>query len=435
MEKGIKYIGKWFLPNQEDKALSGTLTYIPNKSITLEGIGGLSGENDIFQTFQSNDGFDVIYGCAYNYSNKQIYRDITLFNCSNGAKTYNSNSKFPICIHKIEYCLVGAHIENINNPIFSRFTARIDSMVDWCNPGVLEQYFKFNEEKQVGAGVYFNSDKIKEPITTVEMSDTFQLSLIRNINYNPGGHKINMAEYTEVEFVDQEKMNIFNIRQRLNIFEQFMSFMSLCNVYASEISLFDNTYLTKLAGGTKGNPIKIDLYYVNKNESDAHRYMLVNYNEITSDFPNIIKKWFDIDAIIAPIRNHLIRSLKQRTSYDSTDFVIVAHALEGYYIRFVDNDKDKKIKTRYNNLFNRFRNLQILTNQTFNAKAAADSRNYYSHFFEKERHHIVLDGLELFTLYRQMRVLLICCVLELIGLDLNTIDRITSSSDSKIFKL
>ncbi|MGL4805586.1 MAG: HEPN domain-containing protein [Bacteroidales bacterium] len=177
----------------------------------------------------------------------------------------------------------------------------------------------------------------------------------------------------------------------------------------------------------------LELIYVNENYSDTPKDYLTDYEKIKGIYPVMITKWYNLSIDLAPIRNHLIKSLRRKSVFDYSDFVIVAHALEGYYIRFVNNGR-MQIKIRYKNLFDRFSDLKVFENQVFNEIAAADSRNYYSHFFEKETRHQVLDGLELHNLYKQMRVLLICCILELIGIDIDTINTITSSSNSNVFK-
>lgn len=65
------------------------------------------------------------------------------------------------------------------------------------------------------------------------------------------------------------------------------------------------------------------------------------------------------------------------------------------------------------------------------AKAAADSRNYYSHFMSRPAGKSILDGVELYSLTARLRLLLICCLLSFIGMDNSRIEAILKRSTSR----
>ncbi len=430
MIEKIEYKGKWFLPNS-DTSVSGTLTYMPDDSIILEIIGGLNGEGDIFDTVKANNNCNIIYGDAYNTSNNNFYK-ITLINCT-GSWTCNIESNFPIIRYNVQHYLVGIHLNGLEDKIFDKAVARIDSLSEWCNPGIINTYFTTTEDEITCRGIYFNSDKVKERIVSTEISDSLQLIISKDLDYKRSDLNASMTQHTELEILPADKITIDDIRQKLYIFEQFMSFMSLSNVYVSKIVLYDYNEYQELSNGDKLYK-KIDFYYLNPEKSDISKELLVKYHEIADSYPEMIKKWYDVSEDIAPIRNHMVRSLKHRASFDSTDFVLVAHALEGYHTRFIDNSR-RELKYRYTGLLTKFKGLAIIENLKFDIKEAVDSRNYYSHFFIKGSKHKVLDGRELHKLYRQMRVLLICCILDLTGHDINSINKIITSSNSYILKL
>lgn len=45
-----------------------------------------------------------------------------------------------------------------------------------------------------------------------------------------------------------------------------------------------------------------------------------------------------------------------------------------------------------------------------------DSRNYYSHFVDRSKKPKTLDGMELYSLTEKLRIVLLCLILELLGL-------------------
>ncbi len=69
-------------------------------------------------------------------------------------------------------------------------------------------------------------------------------------------------------------------------------------------------------------------------------------------------------------------------------------------------------------------------------KAATGSRHYYSHILkiEKKQEKSALDGIELYNLTKKLRVLLICCVLNFLGLPNVRINEILNSCNAPIVR-
>lgn len=69
-------------------------------------------------------------------------------------------------------------------------------------------------------------------------------------------------------------------------------------------------------------------------------------------------------------------------------------------------------------------------------KAARGSRNYYSHILklEKKEKRNALEGRELFNLTKKLRVLLICCVLNFMGMDNDMINLLLNKCNNSIIR-
>lgn len=220
------------------------------------------------------------------------------------------------------------------------------------------------------------------------------------------------------------------------MYEQFMSFISLSSIYASKIVLYNYDMYQEFSDGERLYK-EILVHYIRRERNEIPKDYLVEYSDIKQEYPAIIKKWYKIKDNIAPIRSYLINSLKKKTVFDSTDFVVISHALEGYHTRFMPqaNIPKKGILTkRYQDIIDKFCGIDKVDRMQFDVKVAVDSRNYYSHFFPKKSSHRIYDGIELFELYKKMRVLLICCLLDFMGFDNISINRIFSNSNSNILK-
>jgi hypothetical protein len=169
------------------------------------------------------------------------------------------------------------------------------------------------------------------------------------------------------------------------------------------------------------------LYFVREKE-DNHKIkrheFLFSHNDIIDTFPIIIRAWYCFNKDLAPIRKHLIESIRFKKVFTSLDFLIIVQALEGYHRRFVDRNDNIFLKKRIEGLLGLFLDVHKVSNNPINVTHVVSSRHYYSHFYEKDGN--VLDGVELFKLTEQLRVLLICCVLRLIGFDTKLIDKLLS---------
>lgn len=174
------------------------------------------------------------------------------------------------------------------------------------------------------------------------------------------------------------------------------------------------------------------MHYVRKERSewnDKKIEFLFEYDTIKDKYPSIIKKWYLESDDIAPIRAHLIESIKQKNSFSSLDFLVVFQAIEGFAIRFLYGDKGPRILLT--SLIRDFNDITKLKCNEIDIAAAIDSRNYYSHFMNKSKKPKTLDGAELYYMTRKLRNLLICCMLTFIGFSHEDINKLLSQSTYK----
>ena len=169
--------------------------------------------------------------------------------------------------------------------------------------------------------------------------------------------------------------------------------------------------------------------------------ILFDYSSISGIYHDIIRRWYKEKADLAPIRAHLVDSIAYKRTFCNTDFLVVMQAAEGFWWRFRDKGykernnlapKHKtKIETAISELKKEFDDIGIIKEMDIDAKAAADSRNYYSHFMSRPAGKSILDGVELYSLTARLRLLLICCLLSFIGMDNSRIEAILKRSTSR----
>lgn len=141
----------------------------------------------------------------------------------------------------------------------------------------------------------------------------------------------------------------------------------------------------------------------------------------------MLQKWYATEDIM-PIRSHLVDSLNRHGVFSSTDFLIVVQAIEGFYCRFrQDNESLRKI---IENLVTEFSDVRCVEMEEDDYQKIVDSRHYYSHLLPPGKKTHVVQGKELYELDFKLRKILLCCVLNFMGLDNSTIDCFVAKSNN-----
>ena len=236
-----------------------------------------------------------------------------------------------------------------------------------------------------------------------------------------------IEQYTCLEIDKKIDSSFINFIYDIEMYEQFLSLATLEVVECSKIILRDRNLYQEENGKKYYNTI--ELIYVQKDDFEEskqtkrHNY-LFTYETIKDQYNQIIKKWYEDADKIAPIRLHLIESIRPKRIFSSVDFLIVIQALEGYHIRF---RKEDTLTNILNNIIAEFSSIDKTKNDEINVRAVVDSRHYYSHLMDKKEKKHAVDGVELYYLTQKLRKLLICCLLDFVGFDKPKINEILNT--------
>jgi hypothetical protein len=424
MTKDAEYKGFWFLPNKEENRIPGILYFRANKEIKLELIGGF--ETGI-QDFLVPRELDIIHGITNENKN------VTLFNCYRSGN-WNLSSKYPTTNYNCHYLIIGKHLIHAEENVFDRIQIELTSLYDWYPSARIRNTIKFSKDDRAeGVDLSISDSDYWEK--SVQLDDDFTLKIFGNAKYDGSYNQQEfiMSQDTSLEITGtKSKKSFVELLNKAEIFKQFLSLASLSTVNYIDLTLFDNEDYQQSDRGKKlFNSDSLFFIKELENIPKPKRYQfLFTYNDIEDVFPDIIKKWYALKEEFAPIRNHLIESIKTKKVFTSLDFLITIQALEGYHRRFIDvnnQNKRKILRNRINELINIFDSIRKIHNNPIDLTHIVKSRDYYSHFYKKDKN--VLDGIKLFKLSNQLRTLLICCILRLIGLDLVLIDKLLNKND------
>jgi len=423
MIEKFEYKGYWHLPSDPDNAIAGILTYIPNESILLELIGSFGKSKTNVANFIQRNNEDIIFGITSDA------HKITLINCIPHGGNLNLSCPFPISKYSIKYCLDGIYIDKFIDKKFSWCNIDIPTLTMWCHPGALKTVYSKND-KFNRISVSYNKDE--EPISSVDINCTTTLNIKKDVKFKESKFKLSSTfnQSTFLQIQKSCKSSISDFLSNIFLFENFMSLITLSTVKVSKILLYDETNYQELKNKERiYHPI--ELFYVEReaiSKINQEYDFLFSYPEVQDIYPDIIKKWYNEKSGIEPIRAHLIKSVKSKHIFDSTDFLIIIQAIEGFCIRF--RKEQKTLTETLESIIDEFKDIDKLKQSNINIKATVDSRHYYSHFMNKTKKPNTLDGLELLNLTSKLRVLLICCLLNFIGVNNQKINELLNKSNN-----
>lgn len=424
----FEYKGYWNLPSEPDNAIAGILTYNPNESIILELIGSLGkSKTNVIIDFDRRTKEDIIWGIT-----SEAHK-ITLINCMPSGGKLNLSCSFPISKYLIQYCLDGIHLDKFIDEKFSWCNIDIPALTTWCYPGALKLAFHSKNDRINEISVSYNQDEIKKPISSVDVNSTTTLNIKKDVRFEESKFRLtptfNQSTFLQIQKSCESPISDF--LSDMVLFENFMSLTTLSTVKVSKILLYDKANYQELKNKEKFyHPI--ELFYVEReamSKINQEYDFLFSYSEVQDIYPDIIKKWYNETSDIGPIRAHLIKSVKSKHIFDSTEFLIIIQAIEGFCIRF--RKEQKTLTKTLESIINEFKDIDKLKQSKINIKATVDSRHYYSHFMNKTKKPNSLDGLELFNLTEKLRILLICCLLNFIGVKNQKINELLNKSNNR----
>lgn len=408
------YKGLWWLPEKPDNQIAGTLTVEGNK-ITLETIGVLGNENPLTHVGGRNvPHYDVIWG----YSSKA--EKISAFNCYESL-SINTGCPFPIANYTAQIIAVGKHIKSLDELGNYDVSAYIEELSYWFRPNCLHSDWR-------GETYSCIAELKNTPCINVQIEKDCSLKIEGEAQFSTTktGLRMEFEQKSSLNFLFSKPISIHEANQKVFLFEQFLSFATLTPVQCGRLLLIDKD---KKSDPTQNSIIEI----IDNNEKEITRnperfwkYLFV-YDTIKEAFPSIINKWY-AEKEMSPIRAHLIESVRNRDVFGSTDFLIVAQAVEGFYCRFrKDGLRLNSIITKLREEFSDISKVELSNDDI---KCIRDSRHYYSHLLPSGKKPNVKDGYALYILNHKLRKILLCCMLNYFGFKNEEINNIFNKSNS-----
>lgn len=432
--------GYWWLPENPDNKVAGVLTYTPGEKLVLELIGAFEDADGSYKNlFDSEDrNVPLIYGLDSGA------KEITLVSCRSWF-SINFSCSFPMVRYTARVMVYDKHIKGLGEKCQYTAHVRFPELSHWAPPCAIEHRMEFREKDQEWGDCTFRLPKLdteKETICSVDCENGIRLSIKRSISYQSGELmlKPELEQYSYIEIqnsCEDAGLCINEIFHEIHKFGQFLSLATKRNVRPESIYLKDLDIRQDYAEGKSHYfPLYILKYQgivPNPSKLDRNDF-LFRYEDLSDRLPGLLAKWMSDTDNLQPIKNHLVDSLVYKPLVGSVDFLQVIQAIEGVWWRFKDdaykvaNGVSKKKQTSLNAILKEslrsLSDLPSISKMNLDIEAVVDSRNYYTHFVDKSRKPKALDDWALYEQTKKLRKILLCLVLELLGLAHNEIEQI-----------
>lgn len=416
METSLEIKGLWHLPENPSQRVAGVLKYEPSEKITLELIGTFTSkeENVLVDFFDDERHFSIIYGETSDG------KYITLFHCSKSG-SYNFDCSFPLTNFNIRYILQGYYLENFHDSFFDYVEFGIPILSKWIGRNTHNFAIQSSDSGAVATFELGNKHTLK---FKYDIDENTQIELTTGSYFN-GGHDIfDIRQDGFCRIYSNITLNIQSFISKINIFKSLISIGVLQNLFFSDIKLYNRSLSNEIyeKENVEFGMNLLFVQHVNKVQKSLSR-QLFNFDLIENNFEAIIQRWYKNNDDLLPIRIHLLDAISIKRVFSSTDFLILAFAIEGFYFRFRTSQKKTNLISAISKLCKEFRNVKQIKLININKDQVNDSRNYYSHLLNTTEKPNALFGKELYVLAEKLKLLLICCVLKEIGFTDEMIDK------------
>jgi hypothetical protein len=328
MKKDInqqQYKGMFFLPENPEVKLNGTLTIIEDNTGWLELFGAFQSHN-----FFSRRSLFTMFGVLMNGDKISLldsYRENGIHQKAGSIQNYSAGT-----------VIVGTHIYTREDVFFNSISAEIDHLQEWIDID--------------GGELRFTND-----LKTIDFNYKVPASIDFAINNTLSGRiyfknefwvhlpfKNDFQQKTRIEFQSTEEVSAGFLIQKLIGFRKLLSFFVGQKLKILKIVLtseHEEIELISPSPNVKRQPTQIEVHF-----NDHENYTplpdrpihLVKYEDIANDFELVVKNWFEtLETELLPITNILLDGLADHLHFEENDFIKAWQGVEAFHRRVLQD--------------------------------------------------------------------------------------------------
>lgn len=430
--------GFWWLPENPNLRLPGTLTFSPYKGFSLEVQGSFEEISEMNKFLTP----DIILGFSRQGKN------ITLYKCF--ETSYKGH--FPgilESIFSVNVGFIGVHFKQLSEIKFKKVSVKYNCLDEWLNISGFDITPK-PEEKSVQIKY-----KLPRPI---EIDLRNGLKIILEIRAKLPSISIVQKEAcikqeSVLTFEFPENIRFEDVHKYIYIFQNLLSLLTSEVVYPIKIFGNSEKVVKSIQDKKLYEPIEI-IYQLssslfNKGKRPIHPFdMLCPYVSIQNKAEAIFNNWLEKVEILEPVFNLYFGTIYSGEMYLEFQFLSLVMALEVYHRRMIKNEdissaeheerikqilsntpdkyrdwlreklkysNEPNLRKRIKEIYNKLKNIGYVNDLIPKKKDFVDNvvntRNYFVHY-DRSLKDKSLKGTELYWLIQKLKVLVEICLLK-----------------------
>lgn len=456
-----EYAGFWWIPENPDEKISGTIKFNSRDGAELKLIGALR------KIKSSNDPYEeeIILGILTNG------KKITLYKCYRIRSTL-SIPGIITSVYEASVVLMGHHFEKEADIVFDSITINYSYLEEWVGLTGFHSSISKNSEgyPQRHEIAYNYPEEIEICINNLKFTITY--------HFRSTSNRINEYKMSQTTLIKIEPTSQLHIHEYIGkICYHIQNFLSLGvgrPVYPILIKgknkncyrkISDKIMLTDISIFYPIKDIPSSFKQLNQNE------MFFSYADIRKEFTKVLSIWFNKADVLGPVYDLYFGTLYNSSMYLQHEFLSLAQALESFHSRIykgqylLSDDYSKlyntlvnaipenidenyrgilKEKLKYLNEFSlrkRLKDLMVkcgdvldllIKNKDIFIEDIVNTRNYLTHYSENLETKAKAD-LELFDLVEQMKYLMKVCFLVELEIPLDKIKALLMKDQHYLF--
>jgi hypothetical protein len=471
MTENFEYKGMWFLPSDKTKRINGTLFYDIDKGIILELFGDFT--EMPFLPINSNQEYDIILGLTSDSKEITLYK--TFISSRSGITlVQNQEAGMPTSKYRVNYVFEGVHIDKTEDIKFDRLVSEIVDLDEWV--GISGFVNDFDTKRKMRKNLEYQVNYKFPPIISFPISNKLEGQF--NFVMTPSSLNYYQKQITleqKIQFVLKYKHEQ-PFEELLNDLFKFQGFLVLAlyeKTYPKNIFLYNENFEKNYGNGNVvKRRVKFYFHITDRNrkiEKQKHFMdMLFCYGNIKTNFPAIIKNWYEQYDKLESSFNLLIEQFYNDKRFSENTFLNLAQAAESFHAHTRNRTKMPKVnyetmrneilsnvdrryhewlKEQFNfgnhlNLHARLEAVldfcscdildKIIGEKDTFIKQIKNSRNYYTHY-SSELKKKALKGSDLFYLAQKLKIVLVSAFLLEIGFEKKVLNQMLDDKKYRFF--
>ena len=297
----------------------------------------------------------------------------------------------------VDLILVGGHVLSLDEKWIKHCEVQFPFLRNWAF-----------QNKITSSEIKLDEILHNEKLLEVKLEDESCWYLWQYQSVDRSVHDITIQQTTKLVISSTNSKSIRYFYRQIIEFSQFLSIALFCEQNPTEIKFVVKEYNRSC------------LLLFSKEESvNPGLSSLIKFDLLKEKLPTMLNQWHDNFDKIAPISSYLIDSLQNKSRFDVPDFLIIAQALDGYHKRFVNKKNGinhKKYEDGIKILLKQFKDVDCIQKCHLDPQILTQSRDKYSHLLLDEDKPLAVEGEDLYWLTEKCKILLTCCILNMIGM-------------------